>query len=115
MFRTEGQLLRASWKLGKVVELHTGKDGEVRGAAVKVASTTGSQLYQRPITKLYPLEVCAKSASADPKKDGSSDVDQAQESKASEEIQVRQRPTRTAAVVGNICRQLIDQWLEDGE
>ena len=44
--RHEGKLPRAPWKLGKVMELHTGNDGNVRGATVKVASINGSQLIE---------------------------------------------------------------------
>jgi len=46
------------WRLGKVEELITGKDGEIRGANVKVLTKKGKPMYlNRPVQKLYPLEV----------------------------------------------------------
>ena len=48
---------RAFWKLGRVVELVRGRDGQVRGAKLKV-SGKGRQAttLHRPIQRLYPLE-----------------------------------------------------------
>ena len=49
---------RAFWKLGRVEEVLVGKDGEKRGAVVRVAGGgRKSTLLQRPIQLLYPLEV----------------------------------------------------------
>ena len=49
---------RGKWRLGKVEELITGKDGEIRGAKVKVLTKKGKPMYlNRPVQKLYPLEV----------------------------------------------------------
>lgn len=46
------------WRLGKVEELITGKDGETRGAKVKMLTKKGRPTYlNRPVQKLYPLEV----------------------------------------------------------
>ena len=44
---------QALWKLGRVVTLLTGPDGEIRVAKVK----TKAGLITRPTVKLYPLEV----------------------------------------------------------
>ena len=49
---------RGKWRLGKVEELITVKDGEIRGANVKVLTKKGKPMYlNRPVQKLYPLEV----------------------------------------------------------
>ena len=46
------------WKLGLVVETIPGKDGEVRGAVVKVCLKEGDcKLICRSVEHLYPLEV----------------------------------------------------------
>ena len=45
-------LPRGHWQLGRVLEIHSGKDGHVRVARVKV----GQNALTRPITKLCPLE-----------------------------------------------------------
>ncbi len=49
---------RNFWKLGRVKELLTGRDGRVRGAVLQVAGNgrQATQLY-RPVQLLYPLEV----------------------------------------------------------
>jgi hypothetical protein len=48
---------RALWKLGKVVDLIKGKDGVVRGARVKTDSTYSGGIIERPLQKLFPLEM----------------------------------------------------------
>ena len=51
---------RCSWKLAIVEELVVGKDKEVRGAKVKVAGKGRPVYLNRPIQKLFPLEVQAR-------------------------------------------------------
>ena len=48
---------RGFWKLARVEEVITGKDGRVRGAVVKVNSGKNSTVLRRPLQRLYPLEV----------------------------------------------------------
>ena len=46
------------WKLGLIESKITGKDGQTRGAVVRVRSGQGtSAFYRRPLQRLYPLEV----------------------------------------------------------
>ena len=53
---------KAFWKLGKVEQLISEKDGKVRVASVKVSSSNGkSQLLKRMIQHLIPIEVQAES------------------------------------------------------
>ena len=51
----EDLLQRMKWKLGLIIELFRSKDGIVRSLKLK----TSSGETNRPITKLYPLEVQA--------------------------------------------------------
>ena len=54
---------RCNWKLAVVEELIKGRDGVIRGAKVKVARkmNIGKPIYlNRPLQKLYPLEVQAR-------------------------------------------------------
>ena len=45
-------------KLGKVLDVHPGNDGLVRGATIEVASDIGKQRRpRRSLQKLFPLEV----------------------------------------------------------
>lgn len=47
---------RATWKLGKVVQLIVRADGHVRGAVVRVTSKEdGTTTLRRPVQQLYPL------------------------------------------------------------
>ena len=48
---------RALWKLGRVVELLRGKDNVVRGAKVKTDSRYSGGIIERPLQKLFPLEM----------------------------------------------------------
>lgn len=45
------------WKMGKAVRLITGKDGEVRGAKLKLITKGKAIFVNRALQKLYPLEV----------------------------------------------------------
>ena len=48
---------RTTWKLGVIEELIYGKDNLVRSAKIR----TSKSVTNRPIVKLYPLEVCEHS------------------------------------------------------
>ena len=53
MIVEEDNLLRAAWRLGRIVEIKEGNDGEIRVAKVKMGN--GRELI-RPINFLHPLE-----------------------------------------------------------
>lgn len=49
---------RGFWKLARVEQTITGRDGRTRGAAVRVANSKGrATTLHRPIQSLYPLEI----------------------------------------------------------
>ena len=49
---------RGFWKLARIKSLVIGKDGRARGAVLRVASTGNQEsLLQRPLQRLYPLEI----------------------------------------------------------
>ena len=48
------------WKIGKVEEVIRGRDGVVRGAKVRVITKGKPVVINRPVQKLYPLEVKAQ-------------------------------------------------------
>ena len=51
-------LPRSFWKLARVLELITGRDGKPRGAVVKVpAKSGGTTTLRRSLQLLYPLEI----------------------------------------------------------
>ena len=52
----DDNLKRTLWRLGKIEELISGKDGTVRGAKVSVMSRNKLDYLSRPVQKLHPLE-----------------------------------------------------------
>ena len=54
----EDKVKRDRWNVGVIEEFVVGRDGVIRGAAVRKISGDGRpQLIHRPIQKLYPLEI----------------------------------------------------------
>ena len=95
---------RAFWKLGRVEEVLVGKDGETRGAVLRVAGEgRRSTILQRPIQLLYPLEVpcsCQETSSEDQditSTQAKQSPEQTQDSDEVCESSVSQRPKRAAA------------------
>ena len=74
---------RLSWKLGRVVELITGKDAHVRGARVKMAN---GNIIERPVQRLYPLEMSDSNTVTESKQEAGIDQEDTQK-----------RPQRKAA------------------
>lgn len=49
---------RSKWRIGKVEKLIIGKDGQVRGAKLKMANESGkTTIAHRPVQKLIPFEI----------------------------------------------------------
>ena len=59
---------RSYWKMGKVERLLMSKDGQSRGADVRVQGrgSSGGRLLRRPLQLLYPLEVSCSTNEAAP-------------------------------------------------
>ena len=53
----EGTSKRNDWRLGKIVRFNEGADGRCRSAVLKTFDGSRSRNIQRPIEKLYPIEV----------------------------------------------------------
>ena len=53
----EEQTNRGKWKLGRIVSLIEGRDGMMRGATIRVISGGNPREIQRPIQKLYSMEL----------------------------------------------------------
>ena len=54
----EEKIPRQRWRMGKVIKLLTGKDGNIRAAEVLTHDKSQRVItMQRPLQKLYPLEV----------------------------------------------------------
>ena len=59
---------RGKWKLGRIISLIEGKDGVTRGATLRVISRGNSREIQRPIQKLYLMELKCQPDEAMPTK-----------------------------------------------
>ena len=53
----EGTSKRNNWRLGKIVSLINGRDNRCRGAVIKTFDGVKGRYMQRPIKRLYPIEV----------------------------------------------------------
>ena len=85
------------WKLGKVIELLLGRDGNIREAEVKVSNARGTTVLSRPLQLLIPLEIRSQIEIDPPgKPQGVSNEKQAG---------TGTRPRRNAAVIGEILRK----------
>ena len=97
---------RGFWKIARVDRLISGRDGSVRGAALKVASKSGTPTtLQRPLQRLYPLEI----SSCDPQAQERSSEREKEPvtSSHTQEPSAASRPLRKAAVKG---RDRVKQW-----
>ena len=97
---------RNLWRLSRVESVVKGVDHEIRGATVRLAN---GNLLSRPLVKLFPLE-------CDTNKDITTTLNETIDSHsyAKPSVPIREgRTTRTAAIVGNARRQLVEDFLED--
>ena len=100
---------RTQWRIGKVIQLVTGRDGQVRGATLKVLSKSGKQTtIHRPLQKLISFEIAENNV----KEDKNVEHDEIAESTEGNETQhdSLRRSTRKAAVDGQNARRLRDKY-----
>ena len=95
---------RCQWKMGRVKQLITSKDGEVRGAKVIVPSKgMKPTTLRRPVQKLYPLEVNC-----------STDNGGAKNSNSEPTVDNDNRPARLKRAAAKRAEVQRRQWIEDG-
>ncbi|XP_028408219.1 uncharacterized protein LOC114530797 [Dendronephthya gigantea] len=59
LIRDDEPVPRTQWRMGKILRLVKGLDGQIRGAQLKVLSKAGKQTTVfRPVQKLIPFEIC---------------------------------------------------------
>ena len=98
------QTKRSFWKLGKIVELFPGTDGSIRSAKVQIVNDQGkygTQVLNRPLKLLVPLEIRAPAQAPLPQ--ASAQITQAQPKPVSETPVAKLR--RSAAVISDIRRK----------
>ncbi|CAB4038836.1 Hypothetical predicted protein [Paramuricea clavata] len=95
---------RVSWKIGRVEERITGKDDQVRGAAVKISSKgMKPSKLRRPIQALIPLEI------NDAENEDAERENPSKKKDDPEETVETLKPRRKAAVTADELRK---QWLQ---
>ena len=93
---------RTQWRMERVLELVKGRDGQVRGARLKVLSKAGKQSsVHRPVQPLIPFEIQEKSVANDEEIQPEIEVPGAVSSA---------RPRRKAAVEGQPMRRVREQY-----
>ena len=88
---------RAFWKLGRVEELITDKDDEVRGVRIRLGN---GHLIDRPIQKVFPLELTTPTS---------------QEPVIMDKELITERPVRAAKTIAKERLEIIDQLEDDIE
>ena len=97
---------RINWKMAVVESLATGKDGQVRSANVR----TKSGMTNRPVVKLFPLEVCdARVIGVENNKGDQEDHNTAEAGKSLDNPTTEQRPQRHAA---QRARNRLAEWAQ---
>ena len=93
---------RTQWRMGRVLQLVKGRDGQVRGARLRVLSKEGKQSsVHRPVQRLIPFEIQEKSVVNDEEVQPEIEVPGAVSSA---------RPRRKAAVEGQAMRRVRQQY-----
>ena len=102
---------RSNWRLGKIEKVIHGKDGNIRGASLRVITTERRHsLIERPLQRLFPLELAIHDTS------GQDESRSRPEHNSTEEAYDRpdgldrpvrlDRPRRDAAVNADLIRRL---------
>ena len=108
---------RTMWRLGRVKEVITSSDGNVRGASIEVKTNNKLYTIRRPISHLYPLEAEPNNSSED-KRPSVNDDDFANDKQMSTQPDEstpdhqpgQNRPVRTAALR---AREQVQSWMDE--
>ena len=88
---------RVAWRLGRITDIIIGKDGVTRGAIVQLSN---GNLIERPIQKLFPLELSSGAEGA---------------SSPAQNEELPDRPKRKAAIVARESIRILDQLDEEDD
>ena len=99
---------RTLWKLGRVTDVITGDDVQIRGAVLKVTTNGRQATLRRPISCLYPLEERPKSK-ANPKFT-SSEKDDSAKITGADDCTLPTQPVRASATR---ARQQVHKWMTE--
>ena len=122
----EEGLKRRHWKVGKVLRIIRGKDGVIRGAVVQIFNEkNGKETINRPLQKLYPLEITPERDDDEPPSDTTnveteeskslSDLDSTKGDLGRSDAGGRTKIRRAAAIDGDMKQKLLQQDEEKDE
>jgi hypothetical protein len=102
---------RMNWKRGVIVELISGKDNMIRGVTLRVLSNGKFSLLKRPIQRLVPFEIVEneeEKQKIESSNNCCSKLEKTTNLKLLPNEDLRKRPQRTAAIVGDMKRKLAE-------
>ena len=99
----DDKLPRHQWRLGRIIELIKGRDGEIR--AVKLLVGKSRSVIDRPINLVYPIEYGIDSTD-ETSEMNSSECQNVPVNRNETSNYVSNRPKRNAAVMGELKRKL---------
>ena len=102
---------RGFWSLGRIEETIPGRDGEIRGAIVRVGGKKNSKILRRPVQRLYPIETSSKSPETQTTSGPDTETQTAPEpDKEIRTVQESVRPRRAAGLIARdrIAAQALD-------
>ena len=99
----DDKLPRHQWRLGRIIELIKGRDGEIR--AVKLLVGKSRSVIDRPINLVYPIEYGIDSTD-ETSEMNSSECQNIPVNRNETSNYVSNRPKRNAAVMGELKRKL---------
>ena len=107
--------VRNEWRMGRVMDLVKGKDGQIRGAKVKVLSKkNGKQtVVLRPLQRLIPFEIVSSNESKDPTETRESELvvqEYTEKTDYPVTTSVSKRPVRKAAIDGQNERRFRERF-----
>jgi len=101
----EDKIPRQLWKIGRIKELLKSKDSQIRGAKVKVGKTGNT--IERPINKLYPLEI-NDSENTEIIEHNLDVNDITKTESTGEDNNIKRRPKRQAALLSDLKRRYLN-------
>ena len=113
---------RGFWKIAHIKSLIMGKDGQARGAILRVGTTKDREtILQRPLQKLYPLEVGSSDIEEEEAHDDNASERSTSDEVSNEEEQTERdietnepkRPRRAAAMESRSRTQAVAMFEQD--
>ena len=107
LFTRREKVPRQNWRLGKIISLIPSKHGDIRAAKVLVGKTR--RIIERPVNKLYPIEISVENTDVEPIKENN--IKQYENNDNEMTFQGNQRKSkskRAAAIMAELKRKYMN-------